>query len=309
MNFNGHIAFASFSVAPNGTIVYQPFQLPHQLSAVDPSGKATPVAIPHLVGSRFSVSADGSRGVFALGDHATGVVSMWTYDLNRNTGTRVTFSPANEVSPVMTPDGSRIFFAGDAQGIFDIFEVPADGSIAPRLVVKAEGVQTPTDVSPDGKFLLYTTNQNGTETKQDIYVLPLAEGAKPRPFVATPAMENEGTFSRDGKWVAYTSGLAGSQQVFVRPFPGPGPARQVSTKGGYAHRFSPDGKHLDFANGVTIMSAEFHADGSTGEPAVVFESHDHIVNFEPLAGNRFLVLSQNERDAAPPLGVIVGWHP
>ena len=49
-----------------------------------------------------------------------------------------------------TPDGSRVFFASDAQSSTDIFEAPLDGSEPPRLVVSAPNLQVPEDISVTG---------------------------------------------------------------------------------------------------------------------------------------------------------------
>jgi len=56
------------------------------------------------------------------------------------------------------------------------------------------------------------------------------------------------------------------------------------------------------------MAADFHDDGSTNEPAMLFELRDQIGAFQPMrSGNRFLILAQNEIEAAPPVRVITGW--
>ena len=39
-------------------------------------------------------------------------------------------------------------------------------------------------------------------------------------------------FSPDGRWLAYFSNESGQQEVYVRPFPGPGGLQQISNDGG-----------------------------------------------------------------------------
>jgi hypothetical protein len=39
-------------------------------------------------------------------------------------------------------------------------------------------------------------------------------------------------FSPDGRWLAYVSNKTGTNEVYVRPFPGPGGERRISTDGG-----------------------------------------------------------------------------
>jgi hypothetical protein len=304
---------AGFSVAAGGTIVYQSFPPSRRLAVVDGSGRTLSSidgGATAIFGNRFALLPDASRAILHVTDPRSGNTSLWVYGLNRATATRLTFSPAFESTPVASPDGKRVFFNSDAQSPLDIYEAPIDGSQPPRLLVAAPNNQIPTDVSRDGKLLLYSSNQNQVATKQDLWTLPLTGDAKPRPFLATPAIENAGTFAPDGKWIAYTSDATGVFQIYVRPFPGPGEARQVSTKGGQWSRFSRDGKRLYYTDGAKLMTADFHADGSTGDPIVAFELRDQIDAFQLMpSGDRFMMLLQSELEASPPARVIVGWQP
>jgi WD40 repeat protein len=80
-----------------------------------------------------------------------------------------------------------------------------------------------------------------------------------------------------------------------------------ATNGGSAPRFSPDGKKIYFLSANKLMAADFHADGSVREPAVVFELGDRIGEFEPV-GDRFLMVLRNDIET-PPVRVIANWQP
>jgi eukaryotic-like serine/threonine-protein kinase len=303
---------ASFSVAEGGTIVYQPVSPSQRLVVVDGTGRILSTIDNGSAnfGSRFALLPDASRAVVAVADVRAGSTSLWVYGLTRQTATRLTFSHAIETTPVVTPDGTRVFFSSDAQSPLDIFEAPLDGSEPPKLRVGAPNVQFASDVSPDGKLLLYWSNQTQVTTKQDLWVLPLVGDAKPRPFLATPAIERDGAFSPDGRWIAYTSDVTGSLQIYVKPFPGPGAARPISSKGGYTAHFSRDGKRLYWLDNAKLMVADFHPDGSSGDPAVAFELRDQISAFQPMpSGDRFMMMLESEFEASPAARVIVGWQP
>jgi len=311
--FSSRNGSASFSVSPNGVIACGQTVSVSRLVWADSTGKklatiGKPFALggAGVIASRTFVLPGGQQAVIAISDHRAGTTSLWIQGLTRDTSARVTFSPAFESSPVVTPDGSRVFFGSDVQSTIDIFEAPLDGSVPPKLAVSAPNLQIPNDISRDGRFLLYMSNQNQTMTKQDLWILPLTGDRKPYPFLATPAIESQGVFSPDGNWVAYSSDPTGSLQVYVRPFPGPGAARPVSTNGGVSPRFSPDGRKIYFLDGNKFMAADFHADGSVSEPKVAFETDDRISTYEPV-GDRFLMVLRNDIEASPPLRVIANW--
>ncbi len=308
--FSNRSGYAAFSVANNGTVIWQPASEAQRLLWIDASGKkVATIRGPESLQSQFAILPDGSRVIASVNDRRTGTFWLWTFGLDRESATRVTFSPAGESYPVVTPDGSRVFFAGDAQSAApDIYEAPMDGSTAPKLVVSAPGFQLPADLSPDGRFLLYTSNQNQSLMRQDLYILPLTGDSKPYPFLATPAIENEGVFCPDGKWIAYTSDATGVPQIYVKPFPGPGAARPVSAKGGRNAHFSGDGRKIYFRDQNKLMVADFGPNGSTTEARLLFELDDQIYGFLPV-GDRFLMILQNEAEASPPVRVITGWQP
>jgi hypothetical protein len=62
-------------------------------------------------------------------------------------------------------------------------------------------------------------------------------------------------FSSDGQRIAYASDESGQMQVYVRDFPGPGGAVQISTDGGTQPVWSGDGSRLYYRNGNAVLEA------------------------------------------------------
>lgn len=63
-------------------------------------------------------------------------------------------------------------------------------------------------------------------------------------LVDTPANDRAPRFSPDGRLLAYVSGVSGQDEIYVRPFSGPGLTAQVSIDGGIEPVWSPDGREL-----------------------------------------------------------------
>lgn len=57
--------------------------------------------------------------------------------------------------PAWSPDGERIFIATDASGVWNVFEVHADGAPAPRRLTRVTGGTLAPAPQPDGKALFY----------------------------------------------------------------------------------------------------------------------------------------------------------
>jgi len=85
--------------------------------------------------------------------------------------------------------------------------------------------------SPDGRTLAAHHHKAGGGN--DVLMISIKDGkaSDPVPFAADPHSELGATFSPDGRYVAYVSNETGRNEVFIRPFPGPGAQTPVSTGG------------------------------------------------------------------------------
>ena len=172
----------------------------------------------------------------------------------------------------------------------------------PSLLVQSQQGKLPNSWSADGRFLLYNSFDPKTATT-DLWVLPMSganasparsasatagslnEGRshqeldgdrKPFVFLQTNFNERKGQFSPDSHWVAYQSNESGREEIYVRPFPGPGGQWQVSTEGGIWVRWRPDGKELYYiAPDNKLMAVPITTQGATlepGTPAALFQT-------------------------------------
>ncbi len=144
-----------------------------------------------------------------------------------------------------------------------------------QRLTESTNIQNPGSWHPSGRFLAF---HETTPTGNDILILPMdgddASGwrpGKPTSFLATPFLDGWPAFSPDGLWLAYDSNESGRTEVYVRPFPGPGPQWQVSPGGGRHPMWSKSRKEIvyeDEANGQ-LMAVPYTVDDKafrTGVP-------------------------------------------
>ena len=174
-----------------------------------------------------------------------------------------------------------------------------------------------TDWSDDGRFIIFEQD-SCLGCDMDVWVLPRAEGAEPYRFAATSFDEYSGVLSPDGRWMAYVTFESGICEVVVQPFADPAAGKwQVSANGGWAPRWSPDGRELYYlALDGKLMAVPLRI-GSIIEPdvpSVLFQTPITLV--DPLRdqyavsadGERFVFLAPVEgNDSQAPITVIVNW--
>ena len=166
----------------------------------------------------------------------------------------------------------------------------------------------PQDWSADGRYIVYAVT---TTTGLDLRALPLSGERTPFDVARTSFAEINARFSPDSRWVAYESNETGRLEIYVQPFPGPGPKVQVSVGGGTMPRWRRDGGELFYlAPDRRLMAVSVAQSGSrleTGPPRALF-TLSTTSSYEPSPdGQRFLVTAVVSE--ASPITVILNWKP
>jgi eukaryotic-like serine/threonine-protein kinase len=270
---------ALVSASANGVLAYRPG--PGfgsgilRLSWFDRQGKVLNVALDPGNYSMLSLSPDGKQVAFVRIDNQGpgGNQDIWLFDAARGASTRFTFDPAADSAPVWSPDGSRIAFASDREGVRNLYLKPATGAGSEEVLLKSSEAKLPTDWSRDGRFLLF--NSISAKTAEDLWILPMTGDRKLIPYLQTEFAETDGHFSPDGRFVAYQSNASGISQIYVQPFPNPAGGKwMVSKDGGIQPRWRRDGKELYFLEGggtrLVAVDVSLSPTFQAGIPRVLF---------------------------------------
>jgi Tol biopolymer transport system component len=309
VNFDPHNLEAGFSAAENGVLVFVSGAPMGQLVWFDRDGKqVAKLGDPGIV-RRPRISPDGTRVAAEIQDPKVGTSDIWVYDLARNVKTRFTNDQATDTSPVWSPDGTRIAFSSDLK----LYQKDSSGSGNEEVLIESDEIKVPGSWSSDGRFIAYARVIPRSRVF-DIWVLPLIGERKPFPLQQAQSYQGgDPELSPDGRFIAYDSYDSGSQQVYVRPFPGQGGKQQVSTDGGWDPRWRRDGKELFFEHEGKMWALEVKSKGSrleVGNARPLFEAHSWfwggpVYDVTP-DGKRFLVVAPSE-GAPETINLVVNW--
>jgi hypothetical protein len=325
---------ANFDVSDDGRLVYALGNTsgggapPSNLVLVERDGTRSLMAEldDRAITPRFS--PDGLRVAYAatttLGNGPE--ADLWVLELSRGSRTRVTFGGNNRFYPIWTPDGTRLIHADSPANENRLLSTPADGSGGADTLLELGDRRFPTSWSADGRTLAYYVGPQGTPTgSRDLWMLDVdGDMQTEEPFVETPFMERGGIFSPNGRWLAYVSDKSGQNDVYARPFPGPGIEVTISVEGGQEPVWAPSGSELYYRHDdelVVVSVDEVGQSLSVGAPRHVLDdrfmrdtggAQGGVANYNIAPNGEAFVMVEDASSAgaavlSPQLYVVTNW--
>ena len=289
-----------YSFSPDGLLVYMPGEagvllegtvgIPRTLVWVDRQGDEEPLPLPVRMYAGPRLSPDGGRVAASIFDGESW--DMWVYDVRSGAALRLTHEGgSNAMVPIWTPNGERIVFMSldPATGFGNLFWIPSDGSGASEQLVTSDVSDASTSVSPDGRTLIFTRIlAPGPNQRREIWEVPLEGERTPAPLLQGQFAYGNASISPDGRWLAYRSDESGDFEIYLQPYPGPGPKTPISIGGGEGAVWSSDGSEIFYRAGLNMMAVEIQTEPTltVGEPRALFESR-HF--FTPGAARQYHV--------------------
>ncbi len=315
VGFQPSTYWGAFSVAENGTIVYNPnvgaaFSV---LTWYDRAGKELGTVGDAGVLANPTLSPDNSRVTVDISDAKANNVNIWLSDLKHGTSSRFTFG-LEDVTGVWSRDGTLVAYRSELATSVHIYSKQAQGLLPAKSIFEATlDDVVPNSWSIDDKEVLCTFQPSTGGS--DLVLFP-ASGGKTVPFLATKADETNGQISPDGKWVAYASNESGDWEIYVTTFPAASGKWQVSRGGGIEPRWRGDGKEIFYIAAKTTFTAvpvDTEGTFSTGNSTPLFHSQlraqvssTDLFNYDVSKdGQRFLVNRYARPQQVAPLGVVL----
>lgn len=156
--------------------------------------------------------------------YRAGNADILSHDLGSGDRRFIARYTGSNMSPAVSPDGSRVAMILSKGGSPDLYVANIDGTNLRQLT------RTPVDEaspcwSPDGRTLCFSTRMDGRRVLATIPV----EGGTPRRLATSGVLNpSEPAWSPDGKWIAFTAQMGGFEICVV---PAGGGTAQVLTSG------------------------------------------------------------------------------
>jgi serine/threonine protein kinase/Tol biopolymer transport system component len=311
---SGNVGYGGFAASENGVLLTATNDASElrTIKWLDRSGKVLESIGEPLAYLGMALAPDGKRLATAVIRNGS---DIWIQDLQRGLPAKFTFT-GNVREPTWSPRGDFLVFATRTFSA-DFYRKRSNGEGSEELLFRAGSNGLPSDISPDGKWLVYS--QEGDKTKDDLLLLPLEGERKPVVYLESPFNERGAQFSPDGKWMAYSSDESGRFQVYVQPIPATGAKRQVSTNGGGGPRWRRDGTELFYRSAdaklMAVPVARSASGFDFGAPRQLFDTSLPVggreFGFQPSPdGQRFLAPLDAEPGTAaqPRIEVQINWQ-
>jgi serine/threonine protein kinase/WD40 repeat protein len=300
---------AAFAAAEGGPLAFHGGSAAEQvLTMFDREGNVLDTIGEEAIYGFVRLSPDNKSLAASVADRATGRSDLWVYDLERKVGSRLTFHEAQDTTPVWSPDGKRVAFASNRNGISEIFVRQSDGRGEVELLFSGKGRAEPDDWSSDGKNIVFSHGAG----KYDLWVLPLEDG-EAYEFISTEFDEGYSRLSPDGEWLAYLSNEAGRYELFLTRFPSGEGKWQLSKNGSdWLVGWNGSGEELYFLDvdgDVAAVKVRLGDQVVVDLPEKLFSRQANQTWASMSDGERFIFGVAGDTGEESPITLILNWEP
>lgn len=198
-----------------------------------------------LKAESFSIAPDGARVAY-VSVGADGRSAVWIAPVRGGAPTQIADNAGHARNTVWHPDGERVLYSANVDGVYQIFAAYVDGQ-PPAQLTFSETNRFALDVAADGAKILYGSSKE----ESDIWGVRIDDGEE---FALTSDIGSEfwPAVAPDGKTIAFQSvrNMSQGDKIFncsllTRPVSTDGQQFELVTNA-FLPQWSPDGSQLAF---------------------------------------------------------------
>lgn len=216
---------------------------------------------------------DGKHLVYVWSGENGENSDIYVQSLEDGSVRRITTDPASDVSPVWSPDGSRIAWLRTGRGETAVFVASINGGVHTKLAdvysVRVEALGRHLDWSPDGRFIA-AADKSRPGLPFHIVRIALDGGGKSEATDPPDGIigDMSPALSPDGRWLAFLRAISsGVSEVYIAPTQG-GPARRLTfdNRNVASLAWTPDSRSIVFESDRRRNFALWRVSRSGGTP-------------------------------------------
>lgn len=188
----------------------------------------------------------------------------------------VPVAPVIDAYPSVSPDGRKLAFHSNRDGVNQVYVVDANGSHLKRLTDHPGGSLTP-KWSPEGSTIVYT---RGVNESSDIWLMN-ADGSHQRALVATVGDDSHPQFTPDGAHIVFNTsrpadgGEGAWDDIHVVSVDGSGMRRITDCRGTCTYpSVSPDGQRIAYRRVHAAPAYDWRLRDNTSNSEIVVAAID-----------------------------------
>lgn len=183
------------------------------------------------------------RNTLYYSSYKLGNAAIFSHVLNTGQRRAIARYGGSNISPAVSPDGTKVAMILSKGGSPDLYVSDPDGGNLRQLTTTREAESSPC-WSPDGRMICYTSRERGG--RPSLFKVSAAGGkATPIPTPGAPT-PSEPDWSPNGKWIAFTSLIGGTFRIFITP---PDGGRVYEITEGEDPSWAPNSRAIIFCKG------------------------------------------------------------
>lgn len=218
----------------------RPPDSPTDTPGIAPVGvRETPIVEPIAV----PVASSGQTLIFFAEREEN--FDLYRLDLDTEEETRLTFDPAPDSYPSVSPDGQKIIFQSNRDGDYDIFLMDISGENLQKLTNNYITDRLPA-WSPDGEWIVFSSDNKGDDNLDLMRMR--SDGSDLQVVYSDGKRNSHPRYSPDGEWIVFTTGDPGDGSTWdVAKLELASDQLVILTSSGskdWSPSFSPDGQSI-----------------------------------------------------------------
>jgi len=186
---------------------------------------ATSTATPLPTETATQQTFRGSQDVVLLSLEENGYAHLFFYIPQQLPLTRLTYGEWDDTSPALSPDGTKVAFASDRGGTWDLYILILESGEITQ-VTNSPGYESAPSWSPDSQWLACEIYQ---DEHLDIAIVSLTDGnQEPIPLTNEDSTDHSPAWAPDGRHVAFVSNRGGDSDIWLADLDKTGEERYVN---------------------------------------------------------------------------------